>query len=56
MRLDVDRITDDLTRAVRRGIAAPPAAARRAVDRLAARVAGLERRIGRTRLHVPRSA
>jgi AcrR family transcriptional regulator len=52
-RLDVDRTADDLTHAVVHGIVAPPPAARaqRAVDRLAARVAGLERRLGRARPH-----
>jgi TetR/AcrR family transcriptional regulator, fatty acid metabolism regulator protein len=51
-RLDVDRIADDLTDAVLHGIVTPPSAARSesAVDRLAARVAGLERRLGRARL------
>jgi hypothetical protein len=57
-RLDVDRTADDLTHAVLHGIVAPPpeARAQRAVDRLAARVTGLERRLGRARLHVPQTA
>jgi len=48
-RLDVDTIADDLTNAVLRGIVAAPTTPRNDVERLAARVAGLERRLGRGR-------
>lgn len=45
--LDVDRVADDLTEALLRGIVAPAKRRVRAVERLEARVAGLERRLHR---------
>jgi AcrR family transcriptional regulator len=48
-KLDVDAIADDLTNAVLRGIVARPADSSGDVERLAERVAGLERRLGRGR-------
>jgi AcrR family transcriptional regulator len=48
-KLDVDAIADDLTNAVLRGIVASPAKSSGEVERLAERVAGLERRLGRGR-------
>ncbi|MBI2963650.1 MAG: TetR/AcrR family transcriptional regulator [Deltaproteobacteria bacterium] len=47
-RLDVDRVADELTRAVLHGIV-PQASPSGAVERLEARIAGLERRFGRGR-------
>jgi AcrR family transcriptional regulator len=48
-KLDVDAIAGDLTNAVLRGIVAGSAKASDEVERLAERVAGLERRLGRGR-------
>jgi TetR/AcrR family fatty acid metabolism transcriptional regulator len=46
-RLDADRVADDLTHTVLHGIVALPETTQWTVNRLAARVAGLERRIDR---------
>jgi AcrR family transcriptional regulator len=57
-RLDVDRLADDLTRALLGGLLAPRArgGADAAVERLEARIVGLERRLGRTPAGRRRSA
>ncbi len=46
-KLDVDRVADDLTQTVLHGIVADRAQAPSAIDHLEARIAGLERKMGR---------